>query len=111
MTFWDRVEEELNFQGKKKKELALETGIKEHTLHKSFERQSSPSAESALKISKALNVSFEYLITGKLAENETSEHELQITLYKKYHELINLAEHLNEQQIVAIKNLIKTIKE
>ncbi len=65
MDFWNRVEEELNFQGKTKKELAIITGIKEHTLHKGFERKSSPSADAAQKIAKALNVSIEYLITGK----------------------------------------------
>lgn len=109
MTFWDRVDEELNFQGKTKKELAILTGIKEHTLHKGFERKSSPSAESALKISKALNVSIEYLITGKTSEPETNEQQRQIILYKKYREFINQAEHLTEQQLKAIENLMKCI--
>lgn len=65
MDFWERVEEELNFQGKTKKELAVLTNIKEQTLHKAFERNSSPSAETALKIADALNVSIEKLVTGK----------------------------------------------
>ena len=39
MDFWKRVEEELEFQGKTKKELALLTNIKEQTLHKAFERR------------------------------------------------------------------------
>ena len=64
MDFWNRVEEELNFQGKTKKELAIITGIKEHTLHKGFERKSSPSADAALKIADALNVPVEKLVTG-----------------------------------------------
>ncbi|MCR5401191.1 MAG: helix-turn-helix domain-containing protein [Treponema sp.] len=108
MTFWDRVEAELNFQDKTKKELAIITGIKEHTLHKSFERKSSPSAESALKISKALNVSIEYLITGKSSETETSEQQKQIALCKKYYELIQQAERLTAQQVKAIENLMKS---
>ena len=73
MDFWNRVEEELNFQGKTKKELAIITGIKEHTLHKGFERKSSPSADTALKIAKVLNVSIEYLITGKDPEKAQTD--------------------------------------
>ena len=64
MDFWKRVEEELDFQGKTKKELAVLTGIKEQTLHKAFERNSSPSAETALQISEVLNVPIEKLVTG-----------------------------------------------
>ena len=73
MDFWNRVEEELNFQGKTKKELAIITGIKEHTLHKGFERKSSPSADTALKNAKVLNVSIEYLITGKDPEKAQTD--------------------------------------
>ena len=64
MDFWKRVEEELDFQGKTKKELAILTGIKEQTLHKAFERNSSPSAETALQISEVLNVPIEKLVIG-----------------------------------------------
>ncbi len=65
MDFWTRVEDELGFQGKTKKELSILTGIKEQTLHKAFERRSSPSAENAVKIASALGVSVEKLVTGK----------------------------------------------
>ncbi len=73
MDFWERVEEELNFQGKTKKELAVLTNIKEQTLHKAFERNSSPSAETALKIADALNVSIEKLVTGKERKPTTKD--------------------------------------
>ena len=73
MGFWKRVEEELDFQGKTKKELAVLTNIKEQTLHKAFERNSSPSADAALRIAKALNVSVEFLVTGKEPENNSAD--------------------------------------
>lgn len=73
MDFWERVEEELNFQGKTKKELAVLTNIKEQTLHKAFERNSSPSAETALKIADALNVSIEKLVNGKERKTTTKD--------------------------------------
>ena len=73
MDFWERVEEELNFQGKTKKELAVLTNIKEQTLHKAFERNSSPSAETALKIADALNVSIEKLVIGKERKPTTKD--------------------------------------
>ncbi len=81
MDFWKRVEEELAFQGKTKKELASLTEIKEQTLHKAFERHSSPSAEAAFKIAKALNVTMEFLITGedcqKNSENQRIKPEIK----------------------------------
>ncbi len=77
MDFWKRVEEELKFQGKTKKELAALTQIKEQTLHKAFERGSSPSAEAALKIAKVLHVSIEFLLTGDDRQNNSIEFRLQ----------------------------------
>ena len=76
MDFWERVEEELSFQGKSKKELAILTDIKEQTLHKAFERRSAPTAEAAYKIAKALNVSMEFLITGEENKNDSESQRL-----------------------------------
>ena len=39
----------------------------------------------------------------------TADQQNQIRLYKKYFELINLAEKLNEQQLKSIENLMKTM--
>ena len=62
MSFWANVDTELKFQGISRKELSYLVNVKEITIHKAIERDSIPSADTALKISKALNVSLEYLL-------------------------------------------------
>ena len=111
MDFWGNVEKELSFQNKTKKELAILTGIKEQTLHKAFERKSTPSAESALKISYVLNVSLEYLLD--LPEKSSSQNLMQmqkeVQMYRKYSELIEQAQRLSDRQLKALVQLIDTM--
>ena len=107
MDFWKRVEEELEFQGKTKKELALLTNIKEQTLHKAFERGSTPSAETALKIAKALNVSIEFLITGK-EPSEASENQ---RLDPQIKQLITKLNHFTPKQKKVIFDMADVIEQ
>ena len=107
MDFWKRVEEELEFQGKSKKELAILTDIKEQTLHKAFERGSTPSAETALKIAKALNVSIEFLITGK-EPSEASENQ---RLDPQIKQLITKLNHFTPKQKKVIFDMADIIVE
>ncbi len=107
MDFWKRVEDELEFQGKSKKELACLTNIKEQTLHKAFERSSAPSAETALKIAKALNVSIEYLITGK-EDKDTPENQ---RISPQIKELITKLNHFTPKQKQIIFDIAEVIEE
>ena len=107
MDFWKRVEEELEFQGKSKKELAILTDIKEQTLHKAFERGSTPSAETALKIAKALNVSIEFLITGK-EPSESSENQ---RLDPQIKQLITKLNHFTPKQKKVIFDMADVIEQ
>lgn len=111
MSFWENVEEELKFQNKTRKQLAKAVGFDATTISKGLSNQSIPSADVALKIAYFLNVSIESLLgLPARAENKNSEEEQkQIRYYKKYFTLISQAEHLNEQQLKAIENLMKTI--
>lgn len=54
MSFWANVSYELDFQGISRKELSYLVNIKEMTIHKAIERDSIPSAETAIRIAKAL---------------------------------------------------------
>ena len=57
---------EMDFQDIKVKELANRTGISQRTLEGYLgSRASIPPADVAVKIANALNVSVEYLVTGK----------------------------------------------
>ena len=107
MGFWKLVEEELDFQGKTKKELALLTGIKEQTLHKAFERNSSPSAEAALRIAKALNVSVEFLVTGKEPENDSENQRIDSDMKQ----LIAKLNHFSPKQKKVIFDMADIISE
>ena len=111
MSFWENVEEELKFQNKTRKQLAKAVGFDTTTISKGLTNQSIPSADVALKIAYFLNVSVESLLDlPARTENKNAEEEQkQIRYYKKYFNLISQAEHLNEQQLKAIENLIKTI--
>ena len=64
MGFWNNVESELEYQGISRKELAFKAGISYAGIGLGIERDSMPGADTALKISKVLNVSIEYLLTG-----------------------------------------------
>ena len=64
MTFWENVDSELNFIGMERKELGQKAGFPESYISKGIARKSCPSAELALKIADALNVSIEKLVTG-----------------------------------------------
>lgn len=65
MSFWENVDEELKFRGMERKELGTKAGFPESYISKGIARKSSPSADLALRIAKVLNVSIEFLITGK----------------------------------------------
>ena len=111
MSFWENVEEELKFQNKTRKQLAKAVGFDTTTISKGLTNQSIPSADVALKIAYFLNVSVESLLDfpARKKKKNAEEEQKQIRYYKKYFNLISQAEHLNEQQLKAIENLIKTI--
>ena len=64
MTFWENVDTELKFIGMERKELGQKAGFPESYISKGIARKSCPSADLALKIADALNVSIEKLVTG-----------------------------------------------
>ena len=61
MSFWKNVDQELIYKGKTRKELASEVNFPDSYISKGIARNSIPSADLALKISHALNVSLRYL--------------------------------------------------
>lgn len=82
--------------------------------HYLVQKSASPSAENAVKIATALGVSVEYLVTGKELNLKTQKYfsdetQTQARLYKKYHTLIQKAEKLSKEQIVALENFLEMI--
>ena len=72
-SFADRLQEEINYIGLSRKELALHVNINPRALAMYLgTQQSMPPADVAVKLAKVLHVSVEYLVTGK----ETSYRQL-----------------------------------
>ena len=99
--FWLRVDEELEYLGKNRAFLATKCGFSLTNINLGIKRGSTPSAETAVKIADILEVSVEYLVTGKnsagIKNLETEE--IQLKLYRKYHSLIAKCENLPPQKI------------
>lgn len=73
MGFKENLKDELAYQGLLVKELAGKAGLKPSSLSNYLRESSSiPSADIAVKIARALNVSVEYLVTGKDSASSAS---------------------------------------
>ena len=94
--FWDNVKKEVEYQGISYKEIADKTGLLLQSIYNGMSRQTSPSVEVAYKIATVLNVSVEYLVTGK-----------DKTIPKDIQEDVNLLNTLTEEQRKPINILIK----
>ncbi len=62
MNFWENVVEELEFQGKTRKELAAEIGFDASNIGKGEKNGNIPAADAALKIAHSLGVSLYSLL-------------------------------------------------
>ncbi len=99
--FWKRVEEELDYLGKNRTYLARKCGFSLTNIGKGIKLGSIPSADTAVKIAQVLGVSVEYLVNGtnKSTEKNQENEELQLKLYRKYHDLIAKCEKLPPEQV------------
>ena len=71
MGFRENLKDELKYQGILVKELAEKSGVPKGTIdHYLAEKCTAPIAENAVKIAQALNVTVEYLVTGKSSNDK-----------------------------------------
>ncbi len=74
--FKQTLRDEMDYKDIRVKELSLRTGISQRTLESYLgARGSIPPADVAVKIANALNVSVEYLVTGKKTGETKTEQE------------------------------------
>lgn len=116
MGFWQKVDDELSYLGKTRKELASEANFDVSYISKGIERNGIPIADTALRIAKALNVSLEYLLDMEepivITENEIEKiQKKDIGTYKKYKKTLEQLENINQKERKAILSLIETISE
>ena len=83
-SFRENLRNELDFQGLTVKELSAKTGIVKGTLDNYLGiRASIPPADIAVKIADALNVSVEFLVTGKERKNLNNQPSVLVTEEEK----------------------------
>ena len=103
-SFRENLRNELDFKGLTVKELSAKTGIIKGTLDNYLGvRASIPPADIAVKIADALNVSVEYLVTGK-EEKSKSPAFIQITPETK--SILTDLDSIPQNIQKTIKNLI-----
>ena len=111
MGFRENLKDELKYQGIIVKELAEKSGVAKGTIdHYLAEKCTAPIAENAVKIAQALNVSVEYLVTGKELKIKSSLADIDIPLCKKYYKLIQKIDSLSDGSIASIENLVENLK-
>lgn len=88
MGFKENLRDEISYQGLMIKEVAQKAGIKPGSLSNYLKENSSiPSADVAVKIANALNVSVEYLVTGKESSQKNKINEKIFPLIKRLNRL------------------------
>lgn len=103
-SFRENLRSELNFQGLTVKELSAKTGIIKGTLDNYLGiRASIPPADIAVKIAQALNVSVEYLVTGK---NEKQKSPTFIQINPETKSILTDLDSIPQNIQKTIKNLI-----
>lgn len=114
MSFWKNVVIELEYKQISKKDFAKMVNLPIDTIMKGISRQSIPQIDTAFRIAKVLDVSLEYLMQNEeykefMSENVVFEQNHQIQLYRKYSEIIENLEKLDEKRTKAISTLIENM--
>lgn len=102
--FWKRVDEELEYLGISRTYLANKCEFSLTNIGQGIKFGSTPSADTAVKIAKVLNVSVEYLVTG---ENQTLKNEgLDLKKFREYSSFLEKLDSLSENQKELVKSIV-----
>lgn len=102
--FWKRVDEELDFLGISRTYLANKCEFSLTNIGQGIKLGSTPSADTAVKIAKVLNVSVEYLVIGQ--DSSFQKENLDLHRYREYSSFINQLDSLPENQRELIKSIV-----
>lgn len=112
MGFWQNVEDECDYLGISRKELAEKANFSVHTISNGIRRDGMPAADLALRISKALNISLEKLLdwNENIEPMESSEQIENQKLLLKYLPLLKKINELNPDSKKAVLTIIENLK-
>ncbi len=104
MNFWERVDNELKFLGKTRKELAAAVGFDAANISFGIKRNSIPYADTALKVSRFLGVSLDYLL-------DMNEEQKESTSNQQISEIENRLRRFSQNDLNAILTVVNAINE
>ena len=104
MNFWKKVDSELAYLGKTRKELANAIGFDVTNISFGIKRNSIPAADTALKVSRFLGVSLDYLLD---MNDETS----QKSLNTQISEIENKLRRFSQNDLNVILTVANSINE
>lgn len=111
MNFWENVVSELEYKNIDRKELALKASFNVSNISKGIRENNIPSADTAVKIAKALGTSVEYLVTGIQSENNDDESRKAFEQFQKYRTFFRKLEKLSDNEREAINLLVNKLIE
>lgn len=109
MGFWDNVVNELDYLGMTNKSLAEKAGFDASNIARGIRFKSNPSVETAVRIAEILNVSVEYLVTGKDSKLTEFRDSVSINKFKKYAKTLEKLESIPEKSRNSILSLIENV--
>lgn len=111
MGFWHNVENECEYRGISRKELASAAAFSVHTISNGIKRNSIPSVDIALRISHILNIDLEDLIDENFSAQKSnlSEQKTQDPIIQKYIPLIQKIENLPTESREAVFTIINNL--
>jgi len=104
MNFWKKVDSELIYLGKTRKELANAIGFDAANISFGIKRNSIPAADTALKVARFLGVSLDYLLDMNEEPNQNTSN-LQIT------EIENRLRRFSQNDLNVILTVVNAINE
>ena len=104
MNFWERVDSELKYLGKTRKELAAAVGFDAANISFGIKRNSVPYADTALKVARFLGVSLDYLLDMNESTSQNSEG-LQIS------EIENRLRRFSQNDLDAVLSIVNALNE
>lgn len=107
MNFWKKVDSELAYLGKTRKELANAIGFDVTNISFGIKRNSIPAADTALKVSRFLGVSLGYLLDMCEDENQNSKNPLN----SKISEIENKLRRFSDSDLNAVLTMVKALNE
>ncbi|MBR1537496.1 MAG: helix-turn-helix transcriptional regulator [Treponema sp.] len=107
MNFWKKVDSELIYLGKTRKELANAIGFDAANISFGIKRNSIPAADTALKVSRFLGVSLDYLLDMCEDENQNSKNPLN----SKISEIENKLRRFSDSDLNAVLTMVKALNE